>query len=128
MLIQACIAKIHRATVTEANLNYVGSITLDKDLIEAAGIRPFQKVTINNVSNGAHWQTYVLEGKRGGKSVCLNGPPARHFHPGDTVIIVAYALLEPKEFDTLNPIVVFVDKENTVTEIKKHHGIPVQER
>lgn len=123
MLIRVCMAKIHRATVTEADLNYVGSITIDEDLIEKSGIRPFQMVNITNVSNGVFWQTYVMAGPRGKGGICLNGPPARHFHPGDKIIVIAEAYLEPAELSELNPVVVFVDDKNKVTELKKHKAI-----
>lgn len=117
-------AKIHRATVTEADLNYVGSITIDEELLEKSGIRPFQYVNITNVSNGVFWQTYVMAGKRGQGDVCLNGPPARHFQPGDKIIVLAEAWIEPSELKTLDPVVVFVDDKNKVTEVKKHTAVP----
>ena len=123
MLIRVCMAKIHRATVTEANLNYVGSITIDEILLEKSGIRPFQMVNVNNLSNGVLWQTYVIPSKKGGGGICLNGPPARHFQPGDKVIIVAEAYIEPSELKDLNPIIVFVDDKNQITEIKKHKAV-----
>jgi len=116
-------AKIHRATVTEADLNYIGSITIDEDLMDASGIKPFQYVNITNLANGVFWQTYVMPGKRGNGDICLNGPPARHFQKGDKVIILAEAWLEPQEMKDLNPVVVFVDDKNKVTEIKKHRAI-----
>lgn len=123
MLIRTCMSKIHRATVTQAELDYVGSITIDEELIEKAGIHPFQYVNITNVSNGQFWQTYVIAGPRGQGDICLNGPPARHFHKGDKVIILAEAWIEPGELKDLNPVVVFVDDENKVTEVKKHRAI-----
>ena len=123
MLIRVCISKIHRATVTQAELNYVGSITIDEDLIEAAGMKPFQYVNITNVSNGIFWQTYIMPGKRGNGDVCLNGPPARHFQPGDKIIILAEALIEPKELPDLDPVVVFVDEKNKVADVKRHKQI-----
>lgn len=116
-------AKIHRATVTQAELNYVGSITVDEELLEKAGICPFQYVNITNLSNGVFWQTYVVAGKRGDGDICLNGPPARHFQPGDKIIILAEAWLEPSELKDLNPVVVFVDDKNKITSIKKHKTI-----
>jgi len=119
-------AKIHRATVTEANLDYVGSITIDKALLEASGIQPYQQVHVNNVANGAHWETYVLEGEYGKGDVCLNGPPAHHFKPGNIVVIVAYANIEPVELKDLNPLIVFVDSKNQITEVKKHSVIPIK--
>ncbi len=123
MLIRACMAKIHRATVTEADLSYVGSITIDEDLLDASGIKPFQYLNITNVSNGVFWETYAVAGERGRGDVCLNGPPARHFQPGDKIIILAEAWLEPNELKDLNPVVVFVDEKNRVTEVKKHAAI-----
>ncbi len=123
MLIEACMAKIHRATVTQADLNYVGSITIDEDLIDASGMKPFQYVNITNVSNAVFWRTYIMAGERGKGDICLNGPPARHFQPGDKIIILAEAWLQPEEMKDLNPIVVFVDDHNKVTEVVKHSAI-----
>ncbi len=120
MLIPACAAKIHRATVTQAELNYVGSITIDEALLEASGIQPYQYLNINNLSNGESWRTYAIAGARGKGDICLNGPPARIFHPGDLVIILAEVLITPEEFEKLEPVVVFVDGKNQVTEVKKH--------
>lgn len=111
MLLRACTAKIHRATVTEADLNYVGSITIDEALLEASGIRRHQMVNVHNLSNGVSWQTYVIAGKKGSGVVCLNGPPARHFQPGDKVIIFAEAYVEPAEMDNLNLTVVIVEDD-----------------
>ena len=113
-------AKIHRATVTEADLNYVGSITIDEALLEKSGIRPFQMVNITNISNGVLWQTYVMAGKKGRGGICLNGPPARHFQPGDKIIVIADAYIEPSELKDLNPVVIFVDDKNRITKIEKH--------
>jgi len=123
MLIRACMAKIHRATVTEANLDYVGSITIDQDLLDASGIQPFQYLIITNLRNGILWQTYAMAGKRGNGDICLNGPPAHHFKKGDKVIILAEAYLKPDEMKDLNTTVVFVDEKNRVTEVKKHSAI-----
>ena len=117
-------AKIHRATVTEADLNYVGSITIDEDLLDAADIRPYQYCIITNLRNGVFWQTYAIAGKRGNGDICLNGPPAHHFQKGDLVIIIAEAFVEPKEMEHLNPKVVFVDEQNKITEVKEHKLIP----
>jgi|GEM_PF-35492 L-aspartate-alpha-decarboxylase len=125
MLIRTCMAKIHRATVTEADLNYVGSITIDQELLEKSGMRPFQYVNITNLRNGIFWQTYIIAGPRGNGDICLNGPPAHHFQPGDKVIILAEAWLEPSELKDLDPVVVFVDDKNKITEVKKHKAIPV---
>lgn len=115
-----CASKIHRATVTEADLNYVGSITIDEDLLDASGIKPFQYVNITNVSNGIFWQTYAMAGPRGKGDICLNGPPARHFQPNDKVIILAEAWVTPEEHKSIVPIVVFVDEKNRVTSVEKH--------
>lgn len=123
MLIEACMAKIHRATVTEAALNYVGSITIDQDLLDASGMVPFQYVNITNVSNGVFWRTYVMPGERGKGDICLNGPPARHFQPGDKIIILAEVWLEPRELKDLNPVVVFPDEKNKVMRVERHSAI-----
>ncbi len=120
MNIRACMAKIYRATVTEADLHYTGSITIDEALLDASGMKPFQYVIVNNLSNGVMWQTYIMKGKRGSGTICLNGPPARHFLRGDQVIILAEAYLEPKELKKLHPVVVFVDGKNKITKIEKH--------
>lgn len=113
-------AKIHRATVTEADLNYVGSITIDEELLEKSGIKPFQYVNITNISNGIFWQTYVMPGKKGNGDICLNGPPARHFQPGDKIIVLAEAYLEPSEMEDLHLTIVFVDEKNKITKVEKH--------
>ncbi len=120
MKIIICTSKIHRATVTEADLNYVGSITIDQDLMDAARIKPYQILQITNCSNGALWRTYAIPGDRGKGDICLNGPPARIFQPGDKVIILAEAWVEPEEMEHIEPVVVFVDDKNKITEIKKH--------
>jgi aspartate 1-decarboxylase len=120
MLIRACIAKIHRATVTEADLNYVGSITIDQSLLDRSGIRPYQYVNITNVANGVFWQTYVMPGPRGRGDICLNGPPARHFQKGDKVIILAEGYFEPGELDGFEPtILVVLDERNRRTRLLK---------
>jgi aspartate 1-decarboxylase len=124
MLIHVCKSKIHRATVTQADLNYVGSITIDEEILEASGIQPFQYVNITNLSNAVFWRTYAMAGKRGAGDICLNGPPARLFAPGDKVIILAEVLIEPSELKDLDPIVVFVDDKNKVTEVKHHSAVP----
>ena len=106
--------KIHRATVTEANLNYVGSITIDEDLLDAAGILPGEKVQIVNNNNGARLETYTIPGKRGSGVICLNGAAARCALEGDIVIIIAYAQMDEKEAKALQPKVVLVDKRNHI--------------
>jgi aspartate 1-decarboxylase len=124
MLLEACIGKIHRATVTQADLNYVGSITIDETLAKAAAFKQFQKVTITNLRNGMLWYTYVMFGAPDSGTICLNGPPAHHFAAGDLVIILAYAQVTPEELDNLSvnggPVVVFVDGNNKITEVKNH--------
>ena len=118
MLIRACIAKIHRATVTEADLDYVGSITIDEALLEQSGIRPFQYVNVTNVANGVFWQTYVMAGPRGRGDICLNGPPARHFQRGDKIIVLAEGWFQPEEMAGLDPVIVIVeDDRNQKTSI-----------
>lgn len=105
-------SKIHRATVTEANLNYVGSITIDEDLMDAADLLENEKVQIVNNNNGARLETYVIVGERGSGVVCLNGAAARLVQPGDTVIIISYAMMSSEELATHRPTVVFVDETN----------------
>lgn len=117
MLQEFLFAKIHRATVTDANLNYVGSITIDKTLLEASGIKVNQKVDILNVNNGERFHTYVIEGKENSGQICLNGAAARKVQKGDTVIIVAYALLDEQEQKMFKPKVVHVDSNNKISSI-----------
>lgn len=117
MLRFMCKSKIHRATVTEANLNYVGSITIDEALMEAADIYPNEKVQIVNNNNGARFETYVIKGEKNSGVVCLNGAAARLVAPGDTVIIISYAMVDNKEAKDFKPSLVFVDEENNIKEI-----------
>ena len=111
MLVELLKSKIHRVTVTEANLSYVGSITIDEDLIEAANILPGEKGQIVNNNNGARLETYVIAGERGSGVICLNGAAARLVQPGDTVIIMAYAWMSYEEAQGFKPAVVFPDTE-----------------
>lgn len=111
MLIELLKSKIHRVTVTEANLSYVGSITIDQNLIDAANILPGEKVQIVNNNNGARLETYVIAGERGSGVVCLNGAAARLVQPGDVVIIMAYAWMTYEEAQGFKPAVVFPDSE-----------------
>ena len=106
--------KIHRAVVTEANLNYVGSITIDPVLLEAADILPDEKVQIVNNNNGERLETYVIEGERHSGEICLNGAAARKVQVGDVVIIVSYVQLEQSELEDHKPNVVIVDEENKI--------------
>lgn len=111
MLIQVVKSKIHRVTVTGANLNYIGSITIDQDLMDAAGIMEGERVFIVDNNNGERLDTYVIPGERGKGEVCLNGAAARKVEPGDIVIIMAYALMDPEEAKGFKPKVVFPDTE-----------------
>lgn len=107
-------AKIHRATVTDANLEYVGSITIDKALLEASNIKVNQKVEILDINNGERFSTYVIEGEKNSGVICLNGAAARKVQKGDKVIIVAYAILDEKEQQTFTPKIVHVDDKNRI--------------
>ena len=109
MFIEMMQAKIHRVTVTEANLNYIGSITIDSLLLEAAGILPGQRVNIVNNNNGERFDTYVIEGEPGSGIICLNGAAARKAVPGDIIIILSYAQMTPEEARTFRPKVIFPD-------------------
>ena len=116
--------KIHRATVTDANLNYVGSITVDTDLLDAAGIDIHEKVQIVNNNNGERFETYTIAGKKGSGEICLNGAAARLVQKGDTIIIMSFVLIDAKEVATHRPKVVLVDEHNKITQIirAKHAG------
>ena len=114
MLLEFLNSKIHRATITDSNLNYVGSITIDEDIMDAAKIREWQKVEILNINNGERFQTYALKGKRGSKVFCLNGAAARKAQPGDKIIIVTYAQLDEKEIKTHKPTIVQVGENNEI--------------
>lgn len=113
-------SKIHRATVTDANLNYMGSITIDEELMEAADILVNEKVQIVNNNNGARFETYVIKGARGSGVICLNGAAARLAQPGDTVIIISYVILDRAEAQVFKPVIVNVDEKNKVVGVK--HG------
>ncbi len=117
MLLTMLKSKIHRATVTQADLNYVGSLTLDPDLLDAADILVHEKVQVLNVNTGARLETYAIEGKRGSGVCCLNGPAARQGQPGDIVIVLTYAQMEREEAKTYHPKNVHVDEKNRITEI-----------
>ncbi|SKB45141.1 L-aspartate 1-decarboxylase [Lachnospiraceae bacterium] len=117
--------KIHRATVTQAALDYVGSITIDEDLMKASGIREYEKVHIADVDNGSRFETYVIAGEAGSGVICLNGAAARCVSTGDKVIIMSYASMTPEEADTHKPQVVFVDDDNHISRITTYekHGL-----
>lgn len=119
MLVNVCIAKLHRATVTDGSLDYVGSITIDEALLEAAGLLPGQMVQITNLSNAALWRTYVLKGEKGKGDIVLNGPPARLFQKGDKVVVLGEAWVTAEEAAKMSPTVVFMDDKNQITEVKK---------
>lgn len=112
MMLTMLKGKIHRATVTEACLDYVGSITLDEDLMKAAGFLENEQVDVLNVNNGVRLTTYVIKGKAGSGVVCLNGPAARLALPNDKVIVIAYASMSPEEAASHKPEIVFVDEKN----------------
>lgn len=113
-----CKSKIHRATVTGADLNYMGSITVDSKLMEAADFMPYEKVQVVNNNNGSRLETYVIPGPRGNGDICLNGAAARLVQPGDQVIIISYCGIDREELKTFKPTVVFVDSANRISEIK----------
>lgn len=124
MMLNLFKSKIHRVTVTEANLNYVGSITIDEALMEAAGIIENERVQVVNISNGARLETYVIKGERNSGVICLNGAAARLVQPGDKVIIMAYCWVDKEEAEKLKPKVVFVDEDNKILDVtnKEEHG------
>lgn len=114
MLLEFLYAKIHRATVTDANLNYVGSITIDENILDKATLSEGQKVDILNINNGERFQTYIIAGKRGNKDFCLNGAAARKAQVGDKIIICSYAQMTPEEAKTFKPAIVQIDDNNNV--------------
>lgn len=124
MTIKMLKAKIHRATVTQAELDYVGSITVDMDLLEQAGILEYEKVQIVDVNNGSRFETYTIAGERGSGVMCLNGAAARMVQTGDKIILMAYAQVTPEEASELRPTVLFVDEKNKVTKVTNYekHG------
>jgi len=112
MLISVCKSKIHRATVTHCDLNYVGSISIDSDLIRRADLVPFEKVQVANIDNGERFETYVIEAPAGSGIIALNGAAARKGAKGDLVIIIAYGLVDKKDAPGLKPAIVHVDTDN----------------
>lgn len=125
MQIHVLKSKIHRATVVQAELNYVGSITIDEKLMEEAGILEYEKVQIVDVDNGSRFETYVIAGKPGSGMICLNGAAARCVSTGDKIIIMCYAEMTPEEYKNNKPKVVFVDDNNQVTRVTHYekHGL-----
>lgn len=124
MILNMLKGKIHRVTVVQAALDYVGSITVDEDLMEAAGIREYEQVQIVDVSNGERFETYVIAGERGSGMICLNGAAARCVSVGDKVIIMCYAQMTPEEAQENPPRVVFVDEQNKISRLTRYerHG------
>ena len=124
MTLEILKSKIHRATVTQAELNYVGRITVDEALMKASGIVEYEKVQIADVDNGARFETYVIAGEEGSGIICLNGAAARMVSTGDKVIIMSYARMTPEEVKDNPPKVVFVDEENKITSVTRYekHG------
>jgi aspartate 1-decarboxylase len=115
MLRTMCKSKIHRATVTGADLNYIGSITIDPELMEAADLLEFEQVSVVNVNNGARFETYVIPGERGRGEICLNGAAARLVHPGDRVIVISYGQYDEAEMERYRPRFIFVDEQNRIS-------------
>ncbi len=118
MQIEVLKSKIHRAIVTDADINYVGSITIDEALMKAANLIEFEKVQVLNINNGERIETYVIKGKKGSGTICLNGAAARKFLPGDMVIIVSYALMDFEVARTFRPGIAFVDAKNKLIKAK----------
>ena len=116
MLVDLLKSKIHRATVTDADLNYIGSISIDEHLMKAAGLLEYEKVHILNITNGSRLETYVIKAKEGSGSICINGAAAHLIDKGDLIIIVAYCLLEESEIVSHEPVVIHVDDENQITQ------------
>ncbi|HOO12228.1 MAG TPA: aspartate 1-decarboxylase [Bacillota bacterium] len=114
MYITVLKSKLHRAVVTDADLNYVGSITIDEDLMEAAGIVPFEKVQVVNNNNGARFETYVIKGERGSGTICVNGAAARLVQKGDVVIILSYCSVSREEAAGIRPKVILLDNQNRI--------------
>jgi aspartate 1-decarboxylase len=115
MLLEVLKSKIHRVKITEAELHYVGSITIDADLLDAADLIPNEKVQVVNINNGERLETYVIEGKRGGGQICLNGPAARKCAVGDVIIIISYAYMEKSMAASYVPLLVFPDEHNRIS-------------
>jgi aspartate 1-decarboxylase len=112
MTIEVLKSKIHRCTVTEANLNYVGSCTIDEDLLDAANMIEYEKIQIVNVNNGERLETYIIKGKRGSGVICMNGPAARKVMTGDVIVIMSYAQMSMEEAKSYKPTVIFPDGSN----------------
>ncbi len=124
MFIKKLKSKIHRATVTEAELDYVGSITIDKELLQAANIQEYEQVQIVNINNGNRFITYTIAGKKGSGIMCLNGAAARCVSVGDKIIVMSYASMDESEGESFQPQVVLVDEKNRIQSVNhyEHHG------
>src|SRR5260370_25732276 len=126
MFLTLCKSKLHRATVTQAELAYEGSITIDAELLRVATILPFERVQVVDVANGARFETYAIAGRPGSGTVCVNGAAARLVQVGDPVIIISYAQFTPEEARQHEPVLVFLNPDNSVAErVRASHGAPV---
>ena len=125
MTVELLKAKIHSATVDQAELDYVGSITVDSELLEASGILEYEKVQIVDINNGSRFETYTIAGERGSGMICLNGAAARCVSTGDKIIIMSYASMTPEEAKTHKPTVIFVDDDNRISRVTNYekHGL-----
>lgn len=110
-------SKIHRATITDSDLHYVGSITIDPDLLEAADILDYEQVSVVDVDNGARFETYTIPGQRGSREIKVNGAAARMVHTGDTIIVISYGQYDPADLESYEPVVVHVDRTNRIVQV-----------
>lgn len=117
-------SKVHRATVTEADLDYEGSLTLDQELMDAADLQEFEGIAVYNITNGSRFETYVIKGQRGSGTVCINGAAAHLAGPGDLVIIASYAWMKEQEMHSRQPRVVLVDRKNRIKKVRDHFPAP----
>ena len=117
MVVKALKSKIHRATVTDADINYVGSISIDKNLMESSNLLPYEQVQVLNITNGNRLDTYVIEGKRNSGEICINGAAAHLVHPGDLIIVVSYCNINHSDLPCHKPAVVHVDKKNSIIDV-----------
>ena len=122
MIRQMCKSKIHRATVTEADLNYVGSITIDETLMQAANLLEFEQVAVVNINNGERFETYVIQGQANSGTICVNGAASRLVQPGDLVIIISYGAYSDCELEQFKPAIVHVDADNRITDASVQIG------
>ncbi len=127
MMLTVFKSKIHRATVTQAELNYSGSLTVDPLLLEAAGMLPYEQVHVLNINTGSRFTTYLIEGERGAGTMCLNGAAARLGAPGDLIIAITYAQMDPAEAKDFHPTVVMVDGQNHIVEVTRSGHFPPED-